>query len=129
VVATIDKDLDQIEGEHWDYMKHVSYAVSSWTATFWFYKQILTGEQTDNIPGCYKCGPIKADKLLADAYTEKDLWHEVLRAYHSAAALPNYPWGDKDPADIALEQARLVYLQREEGELWSPPGEDKQWLE
>ena len=128
VVATIDKDLDQIPGEHYDYMKKVSYAVSEWSATYWFYTQVLAGDPVDNIAGCYRCGPAKAAKVLANAFTAEHCWEAVVEEYAEATARSGYPYGDRDTNELALENARLVYLQREENELWTPPGTPREWM-
>lgn len=60
VIATIDKDLDQIPGLHWDYMRNVEYVVSEEEAQKWFWQQCLSGDATDGVPGCWKLGPAKA---------------------------------------------------------------------
>jgi DNA polymerase-1 len=64
VVATIDKDLDQIPGEHYNYMKQVFYAQSESEAERFFLEQCVSGDATDGIPGCYKSGPVRAAKLV-----------------------------------------------------------------
>ena len=64
VVATIDKDLDQIPGEHYNYMKQVFYAQSESDAERFFLEQCVSGDATDGIPGCYKSGPVRASKLV-----------------------------------------------------------------
>src|SRR5579862_3463165 len=56
IVATIDKDLDQIPGKHYDYARHIAYEVSEQEAERWFWQQVLSGDPTDSIPGCWKIG-------------------------------------------------------------------------
>jgi hypothetical protein len=63
VIATIDKDLDQIPGYHYNYMQKVHYAVTRSEAEEFFVQQILSGDPTDNIVGCWKCGPAAARKI------------------------------------------------------------------
>ena len=60
------------------------------------------------IKGVPGIGPKKADKLLAKCDTEQSLWDTCLEAYG----------GD---LDLAIENARLLWLRREEGEMWEPP--------
>lgn len=66
VVCTIDKDLDQIPGQHYNYMNKVFYAVTNSQAEKWFAHQCIAGDATDNIPGVFRCGDVAADKLLGE---------------------------------------------------------------
>jgi hypothetical protein len=60
--------------------------------------------------------------------TEENIWEGIVREYAISQGIPGCPYLDRDPAAIALECARLVYLQQVEGELWTPPGAPKEWL-
>jgi len=97
-----------------------------------FWRQCLSGDLTDNIPGLYKIGEGKAEKLIDKWLTEKRprkaadvdriMWPLVVMAY--AENMERYP--DKYPAGMtpeaaALETARLVKMREYEGELWTPP--------
>lgn len=64
VVATIDKDLDQIPGRHYNYMNKVHYAITETDAERWFAFQCLAGDITDNVGGAWKCGPRRAEAIL-----------------------------------------------------------------
>jgi len=94
--------------------KHFNFATGVWTTVTefeglrFFYKQILTGDRADNIMGLYRVGPVKAEKMLQDCNSEKSLWEAVLKAYD----------GDKERV---VENARLLWLRREKGEIWEPP--------
>ena len=68
----------------------------------------MTGDAADNIKGIFKVGPVKADKILEGITEEKDLYEAVVKAYD----------GDKERV---LENARLLWLRREEGQMWQPP--------
>ena len=70
VCVTIDKDLQQVPGLFWypnlgegEFPEPVKETTVE-EANFWFYRQWLTGDSTDNIPGVWKLGPKKAEKLL-----------------------------------------------------------------
>ncbi len=82
--------------------------VSEWDGLLFFYTQVLTGDNADNIKGLYGVGPKKAAKLLEGCETEQDLYVAVLQAYA----------GDEDRV---IENARLLWLRRYEGQLWEPP--------
>lgn len=124
IIATIDKDLDQIPGEHYDYARHIGYRVSSADAEKWFWQQALSGDPTDSVPGCWKIGKMRAASLVdgwyLDKLPQKDIWAEVLHQYELSRFKPGCPYADSKAA--ALETARLVYIQKEPGELWEPPG-------
>lgn len=140
VIATIDKDLDQIPGWHYDYMKKNFYFVQPVEAERWFWQQALSGDGTDNIGGACKVGPVSAASFLSEweaEYAETEfpgpyeefIWQKVVEVYADRADRKGCYYADKDPSAVALENARLVYLQRERGELWTPPGTDKEYLE
>lgn len=81
-ICTIDKDLDQVPGEHYDFVKKVRYTVSPTRGLRFFYYQLLTGDRTDNIPGIEGIGPKKAEKYLAGVESdEQSLFRAVRGAY------------------------------------------------
>lgn len=139
VIATIDKDLDQIPGWHYDYMKHVFTQIDEEAAELWFWQQVLSGDRTDNIGGACKIGPKKADAAVQLWYglaiKEGRDWRKVM--WDNAVELYKIQ-GDKgyecyytlkQAEAAALETARLVYMQRFPRELWVPPGCEPKWLE
>lgn len=108
VVASIDKDMLQIPCWHFNFVKGEWTFVEPAAGMKFFYKQILTGDAADNIKGLLRVGPVKADKLLEGITEEKDLYEAVVKAYD----------GNKERV---LENARLLWLRREEGQMWQPP--------
>lgn len=108
VVASIDKDMLQIPCYHFNFNRNEWHQVSQFEGLVFFYEQILTGDRSDNIIGIRGIGPVKAKKILKDCDTEEDLWNAVVDAYD----------GDQDRV---LENARLLWLRRKEGELWDHP--------
>lgn len=127
IIATIDKDLDQIPGKHYNYMKKVWYDVEPVEADLFFYQQCLSGDLTDNIPGCYKVGGVGAQRIVYDAFAETNelgaVWSAVVNAYALSKERAGCPYAERDSRDVALETARLVKLQEYDGQLWTPPGE------
>lgn len=126
VVATIDKDLDQIPGLHYDYMKHVFYEVGEQDAQIALWAQILSGDPADDVPGAWKIGKAKAMALVQRMYSEElsdaEKWSTVVNLYRVSQNLEGCPYKDRDAEAVALETARLVYVQQNPGELWNPPG-------
>ncbi len=108
VVASIDKDMLQIPCWHYNHFKNVLTKVEPFEGNKFFYTQILTGDSADNIHGLSQVGPVKASNILKGLETEQDMWDAVLDAYDGAV-------------DRVLENARLLWLRRYEGEIWQPP--------
>ena len=122
IVATIDKDLDQIPGVHYDYLRKVWYVVTHHAAERFFWIQCLAGDSIDNIPGCYRIGMAKATKLVDLALTEGvDVWQMILNTYESSMKKPGCPYTSRKPTEVALETARLVKLQEFAGQVWEAP--------
>lgn len=126
-VASIDKDLDQIPGWHYDYMKKVFYFVDVEDAAKSFWQQVLSGDPTDNIGGCWKIGAGKAAKLM-DAWRDAaptDIWSNIIDEYSESQSKKGCPYAEKSATEVALENARLLYLQQKPDELWEPPGKPR----
>jgi len=148
VVATIDKDLDQIPGFHFDYLRKVHYDVDESEARRWFWVQALSGDSGDDIPGCFRIGPTGAEKLIDKwiaewsdhtrsnatvEQLEKFLWARLVKEYEASKGRETErlkcPYIDRDSYEVALEMARLVKMQEYAGQLWTPPGEPDEMLE
>jgi len=134
VVCTVDKDLDQVPGLHYDYAKRVFYDVDTLSGEMRFWEQCVSGDPTDNIPGCYKMAAVKAERLVRDLVSDaikmdgdeiawrKHVWDGIVAAYEASQLIAGCPYLDQKAEDVALETARLVYMQQRKGELWNPPG-------
>ena len=81
VIASIDKDLLQVPGLHYNWVKEESYVVSPEVGLKKKYMQVLTGDTTDNIPGIFRLGEVGARKLLADLQTEEEMYDACLTAW------------------------------------------------
>ena len=103
VIAHIDKDIDMVEGWHYNFTKKKLYYIDEHEGFYKMCIQMLTGDATDHIQGLKGIGPKKAEKLLADVPTGKLL--EVVRE----------AWKDKHPEDWhdRLEVCwNLLYMRR-----------------
>lgn len=107
-ICTIDKDLDMIRGNHYNFVKDLFYDVTEEEALFNFYKQILTGDRVDNIIGLKGIGDVKAKRILEECKSEKEMYLAVLEAYE----------GNEERV---LENAQLLWIRREVNQVWSPP--------
>lgn len=107
IIVSIDKDFDQVPGKHFNPNTGKLYDVSEEDAVKFLYEQILTGDRADNIMGIKGVGPVKAKKALADCVTERQMYDVCVEMY-----------GDEERV---IENGRLLYLRRKEGEIWNAP--------
>jgi len=114
VIVSLDKDFDQVPGEHYNFVKKQSYNVTPDEGTRFLYEQILTGDRVDNIIGIKGIGPKKARALLEDCESEYDMFNACVQAYEKSDTTL-YPMAR------VIENAQLLYLLREEGDKWVVP--------
>lgn len=119
IICTIDKDLEMVPGWHYRWAKGSSPEVEPWLQTEigglrCFYKQLLTGDPVDNIKGLHGVG--KKSTLLSkidDMETEAEMFSHVYTEYYKRFGT----YADQ----FMLENGRLLWMLREEGELWEFP--------
>lgn len=103
-IVTIDKDLNMIPGWKFNPTKETFKYVTDTQAYISFFRQMLEGDTTDNIPGIYGIGPAKAAKAIPDDISRDEGVEIVRRAYTEAY---------KGSAEEALiEIAGLLWMQR-----------------
>lgn len=84
VICSLDKDMLQVPGLHYNWVKDSKIAVSPYVGQRKLWQQVLTGDSTDNIPGIYGLGPVKARQIINPLSAEAlfpecvALWHEYL---------------------------------------------------
>tara|TARA_B100000795_G_scaffold64408_1_gene43516 strand:- start:1497 stop:2252 length:756 start_codon:yes stop_codon:yes gene_type:complete len=83
VIAHIDKDIDMVEGWHYNFTKETLYYICKDQGYRKMCLQMLTGDSTDNIQGLVGIGPKKAEKLLADV-SKADMLAKVQEAWEEA---------------------------------------------
>lgn len=105
IIVTLDKDLDQVVGWHYNFVKKIKYYVTKDEGNLNFYKQFLTGDKVDNIIGAGGIGIVKADKLLRDK-TETEMWSIIV---------------EKLGEDRAIENGHLLYMLRTHDDYFKPP--------
>jgi hypothetical protein len=122
IIVGIDKDLLQVPGWHLNPNKGFK-RISVSEGKGRVYRQAVMGDSVDNIAGAYKCGAKAAKELIVPGMTDVEMWEATVGAYQSS--IERYPdldlYGGLTAEEAALENMRLVYLQRTPGELWEPP--------
>ena len=115
VICTIDKDLKNIPGLHYNFDKDIHSSVSKEGAYKFFLTQVLAGDPTDGIPGITGVGHKTAEKILEKGGYS---WATVVAAYEKAGM----------NEETALTMARLVRILdkdlydpiKQTPKLWSP---------
>ena len=82
VIVTIDKDMDQLEGLHYNWVKEEEYHVDGTAAARFLAIQRIMGDSTDNIKGVPGWGVVAAENWL-EAHAHLDLDSAVALAYFS----------------------------------------------
>lgn len=113
IVATIDKDLAQVEGIRlYNWQKKELKTISPLEAKRNFYKQLLKGDPTDHIKGVEGIGDAKAEKIIGKLKDEKLMlvaaYTEYLRVYGKNA------WA------YLMETAKLIYMLRSDSDIQNP---------
>lgn len=106
-IVTIDKDLDQAAGWHWDWVTDQTYYVAPRDADTFLFEQIISGDVVDNVPGLAGYGKVKARKYLAGSTSKKELLERTIKLFQE---------NGHETTDYMMEQASLVYILRGEGD-------------
>ena len=110
IICTIDKDLDQIPGWHYNWNKKEKYWIDEKQGLYNFYYQMLVGDSVDNIIGVYGCGPKTAEKLLKDCKTEQEMFEVVWKEYERESGT--------QAETIMQEMADLLYIRKHPDDRW-----------
>jgi len=124
VICSIDKDLLQIPGMHYNFVKKEWKEVNEWEGMKFFYAQLLIGDVSDNVKGVWNIGEKKAAKILQDCKTESDCFQAVVGAYHRWL---EKEWSkeelDKKIYESILRAGIVLKIRQKEEEIWSFPKE------
>lgn len=110
VICSIDKDLLQLPGLHYNFVKRELVTISEFEGWYRFYIQCLVGDATDNISGCPGIGKAKAPRILDGITTIRGMYDATYDAYTRAKSIETFHLN-----------AKLLYVLRREEEEWKPP--------
>lgn len=111
ILCSDDKDMLQVSGRHYNITKSIFTDVDERIGWFNFFKQTLTGDSADNIPGLHRIGPVTATKLLEDAPDYFEMTNIVQAQYRTK-------YGDNRFYPIFKEICTLLYLLRAPDDSW-----------
>ena len=100
VIVSTDKELDQIPGVHYNWVKDEIYKIDSFNASRNMWMRVLSGDSTANIQGIPGMGPKKADKYF-DQFEPHEWEGAVLEMF-----VQTYPLG----MNVFDEHVSLVKL-------------------
>lgn len=106
VICSIDKDLLQIPGNHYNFVKEEDTFIKPFEGLKNFYNQLLMGDKADNIPGVPNIGKVKANRYLEGCETEEELFETVYNLY-------------KNKEDF-LTFGKCLWIWRKENDIWNP---------
>ena len=105
ILCSIDKDLLQIPGKHYNFVKQEFQNVTYEEGIKFFWKQMLIGDVSDNLFGVAGIGKVKASKLLDHLTSEEEMQNVVCKLYNNP--------------DRFQTNADCFWIWRNENEQWS----------
>jgi 5'-3' exonuclease len=111
VICSIDKDLLQIPGRHYNFVKKEHKVVDLDQGLKHLYLQSLIGDRSDNIIGVAGIGPVKAEQALAELLPEE--WYDKCRELYN------------DDERFHLNM-KLLYIWQKPNDMWEPPTKEQQ---
>ena len=105
VIVSYDKDLRQVPGSHYNFIKLDWTVVDDYQAAFNFYRQFLIGDRSDNIRGVDGIGEKKAEKELYGLEPE-EMFDRVRELYNDDRRM--------------LLNGMCLYIMRKAEDFWTP---------
>jgi len=109
VIVTTDKDLQQIPGWNYNWVKDVLVYLDTDEADMMLFYQMLVGDTSDNIPGINQIGDKRAKKVINDCDGHIDLVRECVQEYYRKQ------YGE-DWERAYHEVGNLLWMRREENQ-------------
>ena len=126
-IATIDKDLLGVPGHHWNWKRREYVVTTEEESDRFFYKQLLSGDSTDNIPGLFKMVNRKATKKITTPLDEMtkvdDMYKHVFSVYCDGYESAGMCLDDMEETvtNWLTRIGQCLWIRRAAGEMWVPP--------
>ena len=118
VICSIDKDLLQVPGKHYRWpiahakepkAEHITITYEQGLVNL--YRQALTGDKVDNIIGLKGYGPKKAEKLITEEMSEKEMYETCVE---------HYLLKERTEQEL-IDNMHQLYMRRREDDEWRKP--------
>jgi len=133
VAANLDKDVHQAPLWHYNWVKRSFKYVTPEEGLLWCYTQACAGDMSvDNYEGIPRIGVVKAGKILEGCNSEREMYEASVEAYrkHFGDVHEYVTWYgktiEKTAEELFLENMKLAYMLKTEGEYYKVPEEDKE---
>lgn len=114
IICSIDKDMLMIPGMHYNIDKRTITEVSEFQGYYNFYKQMLMGDNADNIPGIDGVGPKTASQILEGCTIVEELENKTKKAYKYY-----FPGMTREQLrERFTEVGQLLWIRREDNQMW-----------
>jgi len=107
IICSIDKDLKQIPGNHYNWRKNEFDTVSAVDGLRNFWRSVLTGDRVDNIIGVGGIGPVKSGRIINDLEDEWEMYQACRAMYNNDERLHM--------------NCKCLWILREENKIWEVP--------
>jgi 5'-3' exonuclease len=131
IICSIDKDLLQIPGLHYHFVRKEFLTVDEDEGKLFFYLQLLMGDKADNVPGITGIGIVKATNILEEhiGKDDEELFEIVQHQYRNWlmdfwADQYDDEWTDvqeKHMNDVILLNGQMLKIRTYKGEVWQLP--------
>jgi len=88
IICSVDKDMLQIPGIHYDYQKNKFHIIDEETARYNLAIQMIMGDAADGIKGLRGYGPKKAEKLIVKGMSQYQYIKTILKEYQKNCKSP-----------------------------------------
>ena len=116
IICTIDKDLLQVVGDHYNFVKQEFQVITPLTGRFNFYWQFIMGDKSDNVMGFDGLARTTVPKKMEWMVTE--LQEQCLLGEVAAFEWVREQYNDDDKL---LMNGIMLWMQREPEQIWEFP--------
>lgn len=114
VIVSMDKDMLQIPGYHFNWVKGELQYVTPDDGDLMFFWQMMVGDTSDNIPGVNKIGPKNADRIISESAFDVERTRQAVQVLYQK----QYGEGWRQAYN---EVGTLLYIHRNEEDLAKGP--------
>lgn len=124
ILVSIDKDLLQLPGKHYNFVKQEVYQISTLQGLRNFYTQLIEGDASDNIPafdGKFRTSRPKFVAAMLEPLQKLTI--EIDMYYHAFSCYDNKENDFRGDLvqEVMERNAQLLYIQKKEEDVWKRP--------